>query len=500
MKGNRKAIEIKDFSGGLVTKSPPKNIESRYSVNCYNVYGEGAVLRRRDGISAVNATAATGFGYGMYNWVRGSDSTAQWLMSFWGSSLYKMDVVSSAWDGTWDAIAADGTSGTSFTSAGGYAYFANFNGVVLISNDGREHIQRMTVSENSYFNIETGGTGTAPLAKFVAVWKNHAWFMNCFGSEDQIVHSSVNSYNNFSGSLYGLNTILTENDVGLTAWFILNGRLYVMKRNSIHRFTYTGSPSPLVEIREIKSVIGTLAPRTVKNVNTPDGEVILFLGSDKKLYICDGIDAREISDSIDTTNTQTTVYMQAINEKIFNKCHAVVHKDLHQYELFFGVGTGSGDVPNYSISYDYYYKSFWPNHNRNFTTSVIADNGASKRVVYTQGTNGKAYLLGSTNSDDGTAIDYVWTSEKLASPIVMQVMDEVEVETASVTCAPSFAWRADWETNWTTYTMASGTNSHNWNLGKKDNMIQFKISGSDASSSFKLWTILASGRPIGGGQ
>ena len=497
----RQSFELKDFSGGQVSKAPPKNIDPKYSPDCFNVYSEGAVVRRRDGIAVVNSTAASGAGNGLYNWVRGSATTNQWLVGMWGASLFKMDITAGVWDGTWDAISVHSASGTAFTTAGGIAYFANFNGVLIISNEGRERVQKMTTSDTSYFNIEVGGTGTAPLAQFVFNWKNHAWFLNCSGSEDQVVHSSVNSYNNFTGSTYGANNLLTENDLGITSGFILNGRLYAMKAFSIHRFTYTGSPSPLVEIRTIKSVVGTKSPRTVRNVSTPEGEVILFLGSNKKLYLCDGQETQEISDAIDiATNSVASVYMQAINEKILNKCFAVVHEDLNWYELFFGVGTGTNDQPTHSIAYDYRVKSFWPMTNRNFTYGNISDNGSGKRVVYTQGTIGKAYLLNSTNSDDGVAIDYRYTTGKMGKSILLSRIDEVEVETDIVSCRPTFAWRADWETNWISQTMSSGTNSHNWSPGRIDNMIQFRISGSDTSAPFKLWSIIGSERAIGVGK
>lgn len=500
MKGGsgRKSFEMKDFSGGQVTKSPPKNIEPRYSVDCINVYSEGAVLRRRDGISVVNPTAVSGAGNGIYNWFRGSATTNQWLMGVFGSALYKMDITGGVWDGTWDPIVADAASGTAFSAS--TVYFANFNGVLILSTDSWDEIQRMTTSNSSFFNIITGGSGTAPKAKFVFNWKNHAWFANCLNSEDQVVHSSINSYNNFTGSLYGSNLLLTENDIGITGGFILNGRLYITKAFSIHRFTYTGSPSPLVDIRTIKSVVGTRAPRTIKNVNTPEGEVVMFLGSDKKLYLCDGQDTQEISDAIDVSNGLTSVYMQAINEKIFNKCFAIVHQDLNWYELFIGIGTGTDDKPTHSIVYDYRLKSFWPMDNRNFTYGNISDNGSGKRLAYVQGTNGQAYALNSTNSDAGTSISYRWTSEKMGPPMILQRMDEVEIETAVAACQPVFAWRADWESSWVTQTMASGTNSHNFALNRIDNMIQFRITGNDTSVSPKFWTILGSERPVGGGK
>lgn len=500
MKGGqgRKSAEIKDCSGGLITKSPPKNIESKYFVDCQNVYAAGAMLYRRDGVTLVNPTVAAGAGFGMYNWIRGSATTNQWLMAMWGTALVKMDVGTGAWDGVWDPIVADSASGSSFTTAGGFTYFANYNGVLLISNDGYNGIQKMTTSDASYKNLITGGSGTAPVSKYVAVWKNHAWFINCLNSEDQIFHSAVNSYNNFDGSTAGSNNLITENDVGLTGWFVLNGRLYVTKSLSIHRFTYTGSPSPLVEIRSIKSTCGTKSPRSIKNVTTPEGEVVLFLGSNKKLYLCDGQDAQELSDGIDISNGGT-VYMQGINGAALNNCFAVVHEDLNWYELFVCLGTAT--VPSYSIVYDYRMKSFWPMSARGYAAGCISDDGNGKRVVYAQTpTNGKAYRLNLGNSDDGAAINAYAIWPKMGVPTMLARIDEIEVETDSVACTPQFSWRADWESAWVTQTMKANTNSHNWGPGRIDNMIQFKIADNSTTASFKFWGITLSERVLGGGK
>ena len=708
MKGKREVIELKDFSGGLVTKSPPKNIDSKYSVDCQNVYSEGAILRKRNGITVLNPTAVSGNGNGLYNWIKGSNSTAQWLISFWGSSLYKMDITGGVWDGEWDAIGGiiewdsytklvlhcDGTDGATtftdeigthtvtangnaqidtavkkfgtasllcdgtddylsipahsdfdwagdftidfwvnfantvgniglfeqwvdssnnvtlykhesnlltwegdvpsifgfsrtwapssatwyhvelsrrgndhylfvdgsllgatYTSAITYSsftapirfgsyhstgnlngwmdeirisngtarniatftaptaayaqealtfstttvYFANYNGVLLMSTENRDGIMKMTVTDASFSNVATGGSGSSPLAKFVLNWNNHAWYANVQGNEDQVIHSSVNSYNNFTGSTYGSNILFTENDIGITGGFIFSKSLYFTKAFSIHRFTYTGSVSPLVDIKQAESKIGTRSPRAIKEVNSPDGHIILFLGTNKKLYVFDGYDPKEISDGIDITNSVATVYMQNINESALNACFAEVHLDLNWYELFVCIGTAT--VPNYSIVYDYLRKSFWPMTNRNFSYSAEADNGTGKRVIYVQGaTNGITYLTNSTNSDNGTAINSLWTSSKIGVPIILQKIDEIEVETDSVACTPTFRWRADWESAWVSQTMSSGTNSHNWNPGRVDNMIQFQIQDNSSNPSFRLFTIIGSQRAIGGGK
>ena len=497
MKGKRDILEVKDFSGGQVTKSPPKNIDSKFSIDCLNVYSEGAMLRKRLGITSINPTAASGAGNGMYNWIRGSDSTAQWLVTFWGSSLFKMDVVGGAWDGSFDAISAHSASGTAFAASP--MSFANFNGVLIMATESYDVVQRMTISEASYFNLITGGAGTAPQCKYLFNWKNHMWYVNCLNSNDQVTHSAINSYNDFTGSTAGSNNILTENDIGLTGGFILNGRLYITKSFSIHRFTYTGSPSPLVEIRTIKSTTGTMSPRSIKNVDTPEGEVVLFLGTNRRLYLCDGQDTQDISDSIDISNGLSSVYMQNINANALSKCFAAIHPDLNWYELFVCIGTATS--PTHSIVYDYRQKSLWPMSNRNFSYGNISDNGSGQKLVYAQAaTNGKLYLTNNSNSDDGSSINGYWTSAKLGNPIVLQRFDEIEIETDVVACTPTFSWRADWETSWVDYTLAASTNSHNLGQARIDNMIQFKIAEDSTAPAFKLWSLIGSQRAVGGGK
>src|SRR3990167_2722804 len=130
MKGGsgRNIIEIRDFSGGQVTRPPEKGLDTKYSPDCLNVYSEGLIPRRRDGYSLVNSVATVGTANGFYNWVK--NASDQTMMVFFGSTLSKIDVVSSAWDGTLDTISAASGSGTSFTS--GFMHFVTFNGTLIM--------------------------------------------------------------------------------------------------------------------------------------------------------------------------------------------------------------------------------------------------------------------------------------------------------------------------------------------------------------------------------
>ncbi|MEK6881407.1 MAG: hypothetical protein AABY22_17420, partial [Nanoarchaeota archaeon] len=316
---------------------------------------------------------------------------------------------------------------------------------------------------------------------------------------DRIQRTAIGFYNDFTGTDSGYNDIITPGDIGLTGSFILNDRMYVTKAWSIHRLSYTAS-FPLILIQQVKKTVGTKSPRTIKNVDIVNAyEMIIFLGSDRRLYLFDGITPTSLSDEMTVNNGYSSVYFDNINLAALDKCWAVVHQDLNWYELFVCIGTAT--TPNYSIVYDYVLKSFWPMDNRNFLSGDIGDDGAGRRRIYAlTSTSGKIELLNSGTSDDGTAINSYWTSIRLGiSPQLMR-MDELEIETAAVTANPIFSWRADWETSYVTTTMASGLNNHLFSPGRLDNLIQFKIADNSTTASFNLWAINMSERPIGVGK
>lgn len=324
-------------------------------------------------------------------------------------------------------------------------------------------------------------------------------------NSDRIQRSAVSAYNDWDGTNSGTNDIVTPGDIGLTGSFVLNDRMYVTKKWSLHRFTYSGS-TPLVDIKEIRRTVGTNSPRSIQNVEVPGmSEVVLFLGTDRQIYMFDGYESNPISDVVSINNGLSSVYTKNINTQALDKVFAVNHSDLGWYELF--VPIGSATVPNYSIIYDYRNKSFWAFDNRYFRAGAVSDDGSGQRKVYAQAnTLGYACLLNSGNNDiitdanTSADINGYWIGGKVGQNITLSKMDELEVETESVVCTPIFRWRADWDTAWTSKTMSASSNSHNWDPGQIDNYIQFKIEDNSSDNSFKLWSINMAQRVLGGGK
>lgn len=320
-------------------------------------------------------------------------------------------------------------------------------------------------------------------------------------NSDRLQRSAVTFYNDWSGTDSGYNDITTPGDVGLTGSGILNDRMYVFKKWSVHRITYTGS-TPLLDIKQAKKTVGTASPRSIKNIDIPgSGEVLIFLGTDKRIYLFDGYSTIPISDNISISNGISSIYLNNINSQALDKVYAVIHSDKNWYELF--APLGSSTLPANSIVIDFSTGKpiFWPNDNRNFKSGDVSDNGIGSRIAYVQGnTDGNIYLTNSTNSDNGTAINGYWTSFKCSSPVLLTRIDEIEVQTDSVVCTPTFGWRMDWEISYTTKTLAASSYSNNYDPSRIDNLTQFKISDNSSNATFKLWSIGLYERILGGGK
>lgn len=316
---------------------------------------------------------------------------------------------------------------------------------------------------------------------------------------DRIQRSAIGLFDDWDGTDSGTNNIATAKDVGLTGSFIINDRMYVTKKHSIHRFTYTAS-TPLVDIKQIRSSIGTSSPRSAKNVVIPGrGEVVIFLGTDRRLYVFDGFDSTSVSTNIEFNNGITSVYMQNINTQVLDKVFAVVHDDNPWYEIF--VPIGNSTTPDFSIVYDYIAKSFWPMGNRNFISGAQSDNGSGQIVVYLgDNSAGFVHTSSSGNSDNGSSINGNWVSAKLGDPTLLSRYDEINLITDSVAVTPTLQWREDFTSTYVSNTLSASSNLHNYNPRLNDNYIQFRINDDSVNPAFKVWNLRVLAKGLGHGK
>jgi hypothetical protein len=571
------------------------------------------------GYTKLNSSTYTNNGNGIYNYTY--DNTTQYLVTLAGTALKKMDVVTSAWDGTWDAITVDSNLGTALSDD--RAHFANWQGIAIISTDSQDVPQRyypgsgaaaksanqrdldwedshavvtgdvttytatsgdklkITIDGSYIFDdivmtgdasiddavasinahsgfaarglaykddtgylcvvsntrgtasvvlVEDGGTGNggeaedlfdassavtdtglagAPSAKFYEEWKDHVWALNDSSDPDALTRSAKDSYTDWAGTDSGSKSIRTKRDVGLTGRAILDGKLYIFKKWSIHRISYLGG-TPLLGYRQVAEV-GTASPRTIQVISVPgEGDRIFFLGTDRQVYKFNGTELTPISEPVREYNGYTNYCMvgddttYGINSTALNACHAIVDTEKHHYKLYFCLGNDT--TPDDAFVYDYLMKTWWPMHYATaFRSSCSSDNGAGRVREYTQGT-GFAYLMDNGNIDiaSGTAITAHWCSRKIGDAPTLAKLEYVNVVTKSVACTPTVHYREDWTTTWDSpnpsATLVTATNDHSLGIPTIPNLIQFRVRDSSSNAAFEVWELHLLGKDIGRGK
>jgi len=498
---NKPVLVLDDFSGGYLSSYPTFK-DPKYTPDALNVYCTVfKTLMKRQGYAKLNSASQSATANGITNYVK--SESAQYLVALWGTALKSMDVVTSAWDGTWDTINA---------SANGTALSANFmhttimNGDLVITTEGRDVPQKYDPSDNSaeYTNLHYGGTGTAVSAKYCLNWHSHLWLANTASDPDRLYRSALGDHTTYSATDY--ETLITPRDVGLTGLAILNGRMYVFKKFSIHRITYIGG-TPLLDIKQVRSWVGTSSPRSIQNVDIPGtGEVLIYLGTDMQLYKFDGFNTVPIGAPILNYAGISTYCLigdgttYGINPAKLANVHTVVYPEKNWYVLFFCKDNDT--TPSDAFVYDYNLNCFWPFHFANaFTASCTADNGAGQRKVYVAGVN-YAWLNDSTNADDTVAINGYWDSMKIASSAEsnLKKIQGVRLSTNSTAATPTFASRVNWDSSYDTAdTLLASTNAHILDIPRIANLMQFQFKDNSTSAAFELHKLELTGEEIGGG-
>lgn len=401
--------------------------------------------------------------------------------------------------------------GLAYADDNGYlAVVSNVRGtgsVVLVEDGGTGNGGEAEDLFDASSAVTSTGVAGAPSAKFYIVWKDHTWAGNVSSYPDRLQRSANGSYTDWAGTDSGSKDISTEDDVGITGFAILQGKLYVFKKRSIWRVSYLGG-TPLLEYRQATS-LGTSSPRTIRLVDVPgEGSRIFFLGTDRQVYKFDGYNVVPISEPVREYNTFTNYCMigddttYGINSTALNACHATLDTENHHYKLYFCLGNDT--TPKDSFVYDYLIKTWWPmNYSTAFKSSCNADNGAGRIREYVQGT-GFAYLMNSGNADVAAAITAHWTTRKLGEAPTLAKLNSINILSKSVACTPTLHYRANWNSSWVaptdSATLATATNDHNKGLPIIPNLIQFRLRDSSTDAAFEFFAIHLIGEKIGRGK
>jgi hypothetical protein len=294
------------FSGGLNTLSDLLAHKANESPRAKNVnFLEDDTLEKRLGCERLNntVTTATDFGNGLFDF--GVSPGVRKLIGAFGTGIYKMDDL----DGTWDSIQTARVDCVN--------YFERIAGYLVNSNESRDILK--------YWDGVTGTMTTlnvaAPRAKYCVEFNGYFLAMNISNSARRIYYEDTSTI--FTGTWGNFLTLPASSSDEITWGAELRGRFYVSLRNLWYRLSFVGGET-IFDYKLTSSTVGAV-PRTAKVVSIPNvGEVIMYLGWDKKIRIFDGTNSEPISLKYEQINNGADVCLEMINQTGMKNSHAII--------------------------------------------------------------------------------------------------------------------------------------------------------------------------------
>lgn len=368
------------FTGGINTQSDPFALEANESPTARNVaFGEDGSLEKRSGREKLNTTpiAIDGSGNGLFDY--GLAPGVRKLIAACNGSTYKMDDL----DGSWDSILSGRNDCLNF--------FDRISGYLINSTTNRETLKYWDGITASMTDLNA----SAPKAKYIMEFNGYMLAMNIVDNARRIYYEDTSTI--FTGTWENYLTLPSSSDDEITWGIELRGRAYMSLKNLWYRLSYVAGET-IFDYKLVSSSPGAI-PRTAKVVAIPGvGEVILYLGWDKKLRIFDGTDAQVVSIKFEKSNKQSDIYLDNINQAQLVNCHAVLDTEQYLYRLFIPNGASTGC--NVRLDINYKNMSCSPHTNQNYLSSRIAEDSNGKKWTVVSDYNGTTYFLDRGNIDE----------------------------------------------------------------------------------------------------
>lgn len=430
------------FGGGLRTVSPLEAADNQ-SINCKNVHSDkDKILLRRKGTTALGTAGSGTTGNGMFEYL--STPTTRFLMSYVDAKLYKMDHDGTNYDGTLDEISFD------TAMADDYMEFAQITesgtSYLVMSTHSRSVLQRWDGVTGVTIDLSSDANLFAP--KFIMPWRGFLFCANMSGLENRV------GYNNVQNAYIGatdwvgtdFQTISTNDGDVITGLAILRGRLITFKNFSIHKWDYLGGV-PLFEIKEVVTGIGTPSSKSIININHPRlGEILMFLGSDKKFYAFDGNQVIPISTNIEKDNSISEFNMTKIDKANHNKAASVNYRKRSWAVNFVPTGTSN----DWCLVWDYSVDSWWPFDQLDAVSCGIAQHGGDDDLFFMED-DGVVVQFDRGNTDQGSGINANYETKKFDAgqmPLLKET-DHVDIHARNTPdSALNFYHRADYKPSW----------------------------------------------------
>ena len=382
-------FSIKWFPSKGVNDSQPKHMlgfEMASSGQDF-VVEENTICKKRDGYTAVNASAVS------------ANATINSLASLRLSSGTEHEVFGTDNGGIWEddsgVVTASIFSGLSTSTPARYSQFLD----TLIIADGTNVLNTWTGAATA--NISAAATG----AKFVETHLNKLFIAGMSSATDRVDYSTTGDFNVWTGA--GTDQFQVEqNDgqdiTGLKSY--ARNQLIIFKERSMHKLI--GYDKPSFNLISADLAVGCISDRTIQNFKSSTGGGLLIWAYIDGIYVYDGANVEKISSYYQVT-------WDNINANRYEFMDSTLDIEKGRYLVSFS--TGSSLTNDTTIAVDLrhpwrddnglHFPVFpWTVNTQSLHTELNATTNR-QRIVFGASADGIKNRFGTIFSDEGSAID-----------------------------------------------------------------------------------------------
>jgi len=376
-------IGTEDFEGGCNYTTDLTSLEANESPNSMNiVFGDSVKKRQGHRQMYSNPIVANTRGHSMVDF--GVVNVGRKLVTHFGNAVYKMDDL----DGVQDVILANAANDVSFNTV------VKQNLIQTYDDNSTEYYWNGTTSTMQILS------GSAPGFKHCIEFQGYLLGGNTDSNKLRIYYEDINTM--IGGTYLDYFTLTGGQDDQIEGFFLINGRCYGGTTSGIYRISYIGGVA-VFEYKNVVSDVGMI-PRSLQVIITKKfGQIAIFLGNDKNLYLFDGSYVQNISEKYRFPNNDTEFALDYIDGNYIRKAHSVYDTIDQVYRLFV---TKKGDSRNsIVVNVDVETLAYYPFNNLEFASSVIARDNLNRRFLIGADYNGKTHkLFRNHNTDNGKVI------------------------------------------------------------------------------------------------
>lgn len=382
---NLTAFDISKFDGGCNYSSDLGSLKGTESPNSMNVEFDGEIIRKRRGFNKLITTST------------GTSDRGNSLFDFGVEGIGRKLIIHN----NTKVYSSTNLAQSLTTIRTGAPNVRSSNSVIKLNL-----IQTYEDNSTPYYWDGSTATmtllsGSAPGFKYTIEHNGYLLGMNTTSSRLIIYYEDINTM--IGGAFIDYFTLSSSNrdDAG-TGFFSLNGRVYASTKSGIFRISYIGGAA-VFDFKQIVSSTGVV-PYTAKVIITDEfGELCLFLGYDRRVYLFDGSTVRNVSSKFEEGSNDAEISLDQIDPNYLSNISAEYDTIKNVYRLFV---TKLGNSTNtHCINVSTRNFAYYPFNNMEFHSSVIAQDNSGRRYYIAVGYDGYIRrLFHNINHDDGAAI------------------------------------------------------------------------------------------------